>query len=89
MNLYDFMIHGGYVKGNGNDQFGEFDINGYENNGKVKFVKYYFGSHKIHYEGTLVDGKLEGTWNNGDIQDKFKLEMQPLLEYQKVIPPEG
>ena len=71
------MIKNGAVKGQGTDDVGEFDINGYYKGSKIEFNKKYRGGHTVLYKGELHNKNLvNGRWSIGDdINGEFELQL--------------
>lgn len=79
---FGVSINNGYVSGYGLDEAGSFYVMGSynENEGKVSFVKQYYGKHAVEYNGKHTKkGKvetIEGQWSipGSGIWDTFCLE---------------
>lgn len=50
------------MKGHGTDDVGEFDINGYDKDGVIKFFKKYIDQHTVEYTGKLEGTVISGNW---------------------------
>jgi len=53
MNFDAVKIDATTVCATGNDENGDFEINGSLNKTRVKFIKQYIGKHKLIYEGSI------------------------------------
>ena len=75
MSWYKFIAAPGQVlKGRGNDDIGEFILQGYvEPNGMAHFEKQYLGKHTVNYDGQLTGERITGHWNVQGISDTFEM----------------
>lgn len=74
-----------YIKADGQDTVGAFDITGFRKGKKVHFAKKYIGKHTLNYEGEFDDEfkKIEGTYSLGSSDDVEKLRQKFVLKKVK------
>ena len=77
-----FIMNGGIISGEGEDEIAKFTLSGTYAGIDAKFLKCYVGKHNVDYHGTIHQHKKEyrikGEWNIGSSQSgEFKLELDP------------
>ena len=73
------MDQDGKIQGNGNDEFGKFDLTGVAaNSGHVEIIKKYVGAHQVFYDGQMNEkGLIIGTWaTEAGAEGSFELKVE-------------
>ena len=73
MTWFSFQARpGDIVRGRGNDEVGEFVLNGHaEPSGMAHFQKQYIGKHLVMYDGQLNGKEISGVWALEEYRGNF------------------